>query len=92
MKATFVKNVEGFREHAELFRLERQAETRDGIKFQFVVVSTIKWAFDTGMPETYIFPATSIGEVLNWRELDGSFQGAIDIDKALRDGGYEVIR
>jgi hypothetical protein len=92
MKATFVKEADGFAEHAELFRLERPAETRCGINFQFIVVSTLKCALDTGLPETYIFPTYSNGEVLDWRELEGSFQGAMDISKALRDGGYEEVR
>ena len=91
MKATFVKNVKGFREHAELFRLE-EPKNNNYVRFRFIVVSTLKRACDTGMAETHIFPANSRGEVLNWMELDGSFQGAIYIDKALRDGGYEVIR
>jgi hypothetical protein len=91
MKATFVKKADGFAEHAELFRLERP-KTENGVRFQFIVVSTIKKAPDTNRPETYIFPAYSNGEVLGLRELKGSFQGAMDISKALRDGGYEEVR
>ena len=92
MKATFVKKADGFAEHAELFRLEKPAETRGGIKFQFIVVSTLKCARDTGLPETYMFPADSMGKVLSWVELDGSFRGEVNISKALRDGGYEEAR
>ena len=55
MKATFVKKADGFAEHAELFRLEKPAETRGGIKFEFIVVSTLECALDTGLPETYIY-------------------------------------
>lgn len=91
MKATFVKKADGFAEYAELFRLERP-KTENGVTFEFIVVPTIKEAFDTHRPETYIFPANSNGEVLSWRELKGSFQGAMDISKALRDGGYEEVR
>jgi hypothetical protein len=91
MKATFVKKADGFVGNAELFRLERP-KTENGVRFQFIVVSTIKEAYDTHRPETYIFPAYSNGKVLNWRELKGSFQGAMDISKALRDGGYEEVR
>jgi hypothetical protein len=90
MKATFVKKADGFKEHAELFRLERQ-KTENGVRFQFIVVSIVNMAFDTLRPETYIFPANSYGDVLSWGELKGSFQGAMDISKALRDGGYEVV-
>jgi len=91
MKATFVKKADGFAEHAELFRLERP-KTENGVTFEFIVVSTIKKAYDTHRPETCIFPTYSNGEVLDWRELNGSFQGAMDISKALRDGGYEEVR
>jgi hypothetical protein len=91
MKATFVRSVEGFAGYAELFRLEKP-KNNNYVWFRFIVVSTIKRAFDTGMPETYIFPANSRGEVLSWRELEGSFRGAMDISKALRDGGYEEVR
>ena len=91
MKATFVKKADGFREYAELFRLEKP-KTENGVRFQFIVVSTIKKAFDTLRPETYIFPADSRGKVVSWGELEGSFRGAVDISKALRDGGYEEVR
>lgn len=91
MKATFVRKADGFAEHAELFRLERP-KTEKGVTFEFIVVSTLECAFDTGLPEAYIFPADSRGTVLSWVELEGSFQGAMDISKALRDGGYEEVR
>lgn len=91
MKATFVKKADGFAEHAELFRLERP-KTENGVTFEFIVVSAIKKAFDTQRPETYIFPTNSNGKVFDWIELDGSFQGAMDISKALRNGGYEEVR
>lgn len=91
MKATFVKEADGFKEYAELFRLER-LKKENGVTFGFIVVSPIKKAFDTQRPETYIFPADPNGEVLSWEELKGSFQGAMDISKALRDGGYEEVR
>jgi hypothetical protein len=91
MKATFIREATGFKEHAELFRLER-TKTENGVRFNFIVVSTLECAFDTGLPETYIFPAYSNGKVVSWGELEGSFRGAMDISKALRDGGYEEVR
>lgn len=33
----------------------------------------------------------SDGNVTDWGELEGSFRGAIDIPRALRDAGYDVI-
>jgi hypothetical protein len=91
MKATFVKSVSEFAGYAELFRLEKLKKHRY-VTFRFIIVSTLDCAFDTNMPETNIFPANSKGEVLDWSELEGSFQGAVDISKALRNGGYEEIR
>ena len=42
-------------------------------------------------PETYIFPANEKGEVTNWHELDGSFQGGMDHELALQNAGYEIV-
>jgi hypothetical protein len=53
-------------------------------------VSAIPAAFDTGEPETYIFPADSEGAVLHYGELDGSYQGGMDKNKALADAGYTI--
>lgn len=33
--------------------------------------------------ETYIFPSDKYGKVLNWSELPGSFQGALDHLRAI---------
>lgn len=41
-------------------------------------------------PETYMFPADAGGNVLDWMELDGSFRGELDHERALRNAGYEV--
>ena len=54
---------------------------------EFVLVSAIQAAFDTGMPETFIFPADEDGKVTSWGELEGSFQGGQDHEKALRGLG-----
>lgn len=57
------------------------------IEYAYVVVSA---AYAMGMPETYIFPADSNGEILSWSELEGSFQGAFDHERALENAGYVV--
>lgn len=54
----------------------------------FVIVSAANVIF-TG-PETYIFPASADGEVLNWIELDGSYRGGLDHKIALRRAGYKL--
>ena len=93
MKATFVADVSArFNGHAELFKLDttmRVGNTELGRKYNHIVVSAIsnKWA-----TETYIFPSDQNGEILDYTELQGSYRGGTDIDKALEYGGYEVVR
>jgi hypothetical protein len=55
--------------------------------FDYVVVSASGFM---GRPETFIFPADKNGEVDNYYELDGSFRGALDHERALRNAGYDV--
>jgi len=50
---------------------------------EYVVVSATE-VF--GRPETYIFPSDENGKVTDWLELEGSFQGEWNIDKALSRG------
>jgi hypothetical protein len=56
---------------------------------EFVIVSAVNVPFSG--PETYIFPADSDGEVVDWLELDGSYRGGLDHEAALRGAGYEVL-
>ena len=81
--ATYIKdsndNMSG---DARLYRLDPPHDGED-----LVIVSGI----DNGhRHETYIFPANEQGQVTDWLELEGSFQGSIDHDKALRGLGYEI--
>lgn len=41
-------------------------------------------------PETYIFACNERGQVANWSELEGSFKGEMDIEKALYRAGYKI--
>jgi hypothetical protein len=54
----------------------------------YVVISALPCAFDTGRPETYIFPADSDGKILSYGELDGSRRGVCDHDVILSEIGY----
>ena len=56
----------------------------------YVIVSSVV-AFDTGQPETFIFPSDESGKVTDFRELDGSQRGTLDHEKALVNAGYEVV-
>jgi hypothetical protein len=57
--------------------------------FQYVVVSAAEVMYSG--PETYIFGSDESGEILSFSELEGSFQGALDHEQALRNAGYEVF-
>jgi hypothetical protein len=88
-----IKSLDNFRGEAFLFRMEPPLESYD-----YVVVSAINPKIMEGMgqfkdlfqPETYIFGARPDGTVLAWEELPGSFQGAMDIPRALAQAGYEI--
>lgn len=92
MEAKFVKEIKNEDKggSVKLFKVKPPAEYSDGEKTNFLMVSAIPCAFDTGRPETYIFPANKKGEVVSWGELDGSYRGGMNHEKALRDAGYEI--
>jgi hypothetical protein len=55
-----------------------------------IIVSAIHAAFDTGRPETFIFPAYPSGELKDWGELPGSQQDVYDPEGVLTDLGYDI--
>ncbi len=57
----------------------------------YVITSGLEAAFDTGRPETYIFASDKSGEIIECGELEGSFQGSVDHEKALAGAGYETV-
>ena len=93
-KAYFIRNVDGFAGDARLYKLSEPAEyfTQDGNreKCNYVIVLAI-YDFIVGA-ETYIFPTDENGKILSWSEMDGSFWGRMNHEKALRKAGYEVTR
>lgn len=40
-------------------------------------------------PETYIFPANSLGEVTDWGELPGSLRGSLNHETAIKGINHE---
>jgi len=56
----------------------------DGDSAHYVVTSAV-YAMFSG-PETYVFPADDNGVITDWGELEGSFQGALDHERAI--AGY----
>lgn len=70
------------------YRLYRLSEPLKG--HGFVLVSAVHTVFDTGLPETYIFPSNEAGDFTDWTELPGSIQGVYDHAQALAGAGYEL--
>lgn len=89
-KAYKIKKLDNFRGEAWLFRMEPPYEEHD-----YVIVSAIDLQLVRlvryGGSETYMFAATPQGDVKDWHELPGSFQGDKDIPRALRNAGYEIV-
>lgn len=95
MKATKVKDLLGFMGDAALYKVEPFVEYNKPYNndlpaktTEYVVVSAVFASF--AGPETYIFPADKNGEVVDWCELDGSYKGGLNHEKALANAGYEV--
>jgi hypothetical protein len=87
--ATYLGPVEGFTGEARHYRLDPPIEDRDNETTHEYVVVSATYAMFTG-PETYIFPADKKAKVTDWGELEGSFRGGIDHNKALDNAGYRV--
>jgi len=86
--ATFVKNLEGWRGDARLYRVDPPMNGDDGETFEYVIVSDVV-AFDTNRPETLIFGCNK-DEETDYCDLKGSFRGDIDHNQALRNAGYVI--
>lgn len=54
-----------------------------------LVVVSASWRMDE--PETYIFEADAMGNIVDYTELPGSFHGQLDHQAALRGAGYEKV-
>lgn len=83
--ATFIKDMTSRTATQKLYRMSPPHEGHE-----HVVSSGVASAFDTGLPETYLFGAEADGKVISYSELDGSFRGSVDHDEAIRSAGYEV--
>lgn len=95
-----VARLHGYAGDARVYRLdppiESQVDDPNARKCSLVVVSAVEAPL-TG-PETYIFPAYEQAPdergnayaVDSWFEMDGSFRGGLDHERALRGAGYVV--
>ena len=61
----------------------------DGGEHEYVITSAANAMFSG--PETYIFPADEAGDVADFSELDGSYKGDLDHQRAIINAGYEVV-
>ena len=95
LTAVLVKDLKGegkWTGTAKLWRVDPPVEFGygdDTQHTQFVVTSATRAMFS--WPETYIFPADAAGRVLDWGELDGSYRGGLDHEKAIKDAGYAIV-
>lgn len=96
-QAEFIKDVsEDFRGIAKLWRITppviyTEWNEDDGeidLEAEYVITSATVALFSG--PETYIFPADSEGNVLNWMELPGSYRGAMDHEFAISQIGSRI--
>jgi hypothetical protein len=95
--ATFLRQLkrEDNRINARLYRLSEPMASytwRNNAEehSEYVVVSG-SMMFGEDRPETYIFLADESGEITNWIECAGSFQGSIDHVQALSNAGYAIV-
>lgn len=86
--AKLIKKLKTFSGDAGLYRLSEPMEYEDKTT-NFVVVSATVAMFSG--PETYIFPASRAGAVVDWGELDGSTKGTLSHASALRNAGFGIV-
>jgi hypothetical protein len=87
--ATFVAVREGFKGRAALYRLDPPllALAKDAQPWEWVVVSST----EEGGTKTSILPANDQGQVMSWRPLPGSSEGATLHEEVLALAGYDVV-
>ena len=88
--AAFIKEIQS-KGIQKLYKLSEPVKDGDGNDTEHVIVSAVSAAFDTGQPETYIFPSDKDGNVTDWGEMEGSYRGGTDHDKAITDAGWSLI-
>lgn len=90
--ATFIRQCKNFRGDARLYKLSEPVmyayyKYGDLPKTNYIIISAVEV---NGIPETYIFPANEEGTIVAWDELEGSFRGELNHEKALKNLGFEL--
>jgi len=93
-KAVFIKDVSDkycWRK-SELYYLYEPIiyEGENSNVTHYIIVCAESMAINTMIPETYMFPANSSGDILDWVKLSGSQRGICDIEAALLAAGYAI--
>lgn len=99
-KATFIKDVEGYKSR-KLWLVEPEVYYGMDGSTPYLVTSAIDidpmgqildnlLGLVGGSCETYIFAADKDGEVVEWIELEGSEKHIKDHEKVLKNAGYEI--
>lgn len=90
--AKFVRNLSGFTGTAKLWRVSPpvpyEVWSTDGerkVRFDTDYVVTSATVAPFSGPETYIFPASKKGTILDWVELPGSYRGGLAHARAIRN-------
>ena len=95
MRATFVSSrVSHAGADQRIYRLSQAIPYGYGDKrstTRYIVVSAVGEDGLFQQAETYIFPASENGTILNFLELPGSFQGDTDHERALTNMGITEV-
>jgi hypothetical protein len=77
-----------YRGVARVYRMNPPIK-EDETEYEYVLISKIRAPF-TG-PETYMFPCTKEGTIIQWREMDASRHGEWTHEQILAEAGYEIV-
>lgn len=93
--ATFIRDLprSEWNGTAKLYRVDPPAEYGWGDRTsttEYVIASATNAMFSG--PETYLFPGDEAGQVLDWGELEGSYRGALDHERAITGAGYTIAQ
>ena len=89
MEVEFIKNLSGpWIGDARLYKLSKSIKFHKFDKEKntnYIIISSVELLIPYNTKETYIFPADSNANILSWTELPGSYRGALDHEKAIKD-------
>jgi hypothetical protein len=66
-------------------------EAKEDHTYEYVVVSALEAAFDTGRPETYMFGANELGVIVDFMEIGASQRGTTSHELVVRESGYTIV-